>query len=127
LGHPANLPDLPRPEKAGFPGLWRRRLINCTLRERDLVTVEFALPDKVALSEVLDGILESAAVENIPAELGESALDALAGLTTVEAENCFALSLVEGGNPLEGYEIPAPPGGGSLRSAGAGVALTGAI
>ena len=52
--------------------------------ERDLVAVEFALPDKAALSAVLDGILASAEIESIPGELRERALDAAAGLTTVE-------------------------------------------
>ena len=51
---------------------------------RDLVTVEFALPDKAALSGVLDGILASAETEAIPDELREHALDASAGLTPVQ-------------------------------------------
>jgi hypothetical protein len=64
---------------------------------RELVTLEFALPDKEALAPVLDGIITSAEITELSEELGEAALDAAAGLTTVEAENAFALSVIETG------------------------------
>ena len=63
--------------------------------ERELTVIEFALPDKAALGLVLDGIIESAELSPIGDKERESALDAASGLTTVEAENAFALSVAE--------------------------------
>jgi hypothetical protein len=63
--------------------------------ERELTVVEFALPDKTALGRVLDGIMESAELATMGESDRETALDAASGLTTVEAENAFALSVVE--------------------------------
>ena len=55
--------------------------------ERELVTLEFALPDKEALTPVLDGIITSAELADLESDdLRDAALDAAAGLTTVEAE-----------------------------------------
>jgi len=63
--------------------------------ERELTALEFALPDKLALGGVLDGIIESAQLSALPDQERETALDAAGGLTTIEAENAFALSVVE--------------------------------
>lgn len=63
--------------------------------ERELTVVEFALPGKVELSRVLDGILESAKLPALADQERETTLDSACGLTTIEAENAFALSVVE--------------------------------
>jgi ATP-dependent 26S proteasome regulatory subunit len=63
--------------------------------ERELVVVEFALPGKDALRHVLQGILQSARLVNMEAGLQEKAIEAASGLTTIEAENAFALSFVQ--------------------------------
>ncbi len=63
--------------------------------ERELTVVEFALPDKGQLDHVLNGICDSAGLEPVVAEQREQVLDSACGLTTIEAENAFALSVVE--------------------------------
>src|SRR6266566_265204 len=63
--------------------------------EREMTVVEFKLPGKEELSIVLDGVLESAEIKTLAAPIREAALDAASGLTTIEAENAFALSVVE--------------------------------
>lgn len=63
--------------------------------ERELTVVEFALPGKDALRSVLHGILASADVKDLAPELMEKSIDAASGLTTIEAENAFALSYVQ--------------------------------
>jgi SpoVK/Ycf46/Vps4 family AAA+-type ATPase len=80
-------------------------LVGCRLclppeLERDIVVIEFALPGKDELAKVLHGVLESAQQDGIdlPAvepEQEEALLGAASGLTTMEAENGFALSVVE--------------------------------
>ena len=64
--------------------------------ERELTVVEFALPGKAELGGVLDGVLKSDGIKNLAEKERESVLDAASGLTTIEAENAFALSVVEG-------------------------------
>ena len=49
------------------------------------------------LGKVLDAILESAGIGELAPETREKAIKAAKGLTTVEAENAFALSVVECG------------------------------
>jgi hypothetical protein len=66
--------------------------------EREITVVDFALPDKQALSTVLDGICESAALDKPAGTERDLLLDAATGLTTTEAENAFALSVVEARN-----------------------------
>jgi AAA+ superfamily predicted ATPase len=66
--------------------------------ERELVTIEFSLPDKEALALVLKGIVESAEISQLSEAIKDAALEAAAGLTTVEAENAFALSVIETGS-----------------------------
>jgi AAA+ superfamily predicted ATPase len=63
--------------------------------EREIAIIEFSLPGKEELSLVLDGILESASLSILAGEVRESILSAASGLTTIEAENAFALSVVE--------------------------------
>ena len=63
--------------------------------EREITSIEFALPGKEELRLVLAGIMESAAIKNMEAETQEKVIDAACGLTTIEAENAFALSVAE--------------------------------
>lgn len=62
---------------------------------REWVTVDFALPGKDELGVVLDNIAKSAKLAKPEADGRELLLDAASGLTSVEAENAFALSVVE--------------------------------
>ncbi len=66
--------------------------------EHEFAVIDLDLPDTTRLGEVLDGILQSADQQQPDSDLRESILHAALGLTTVEAENAFALSLVESGN-----------------------------
>jgi AAA+ superfamily predicted ATPase len=63
--------------------------------ERELTVIDFALPGKEELGAVLGGIIESANIKSMEAETREKVIDAACGLTTIEAENAFALSVVE--------------------------------
>jgi hypothetical protein len=76
--------------------------------EREFVVLDFALPDQATLGKVLDGIAESAGLEK-PAERTqrEKLLDAASGLTCLEAENAFALSVAQAVASAAGYREPA--------------------
>jgi ATP-dependent 26S proteasome regulatory subunit len=63
--------------------------------ERELTVIEFALPGKEELSGVLNGIMESASIKSMENDQREKVIDAASGLTTIEAENAFALSVVQ--------------------------------
>jgi SpoVK/Ycf46/Vps4 family AAA+-type ATPase len=63
--------------------------------EHEVTTIELDLPDSERLNSVLDGILDSAGMPSMGGNDTESILHAALGLTTIEAENAFALSLVE--------------------------------
>lgn len=65
--------------------------------EREITVIDFKLPDKAELGAVLDGIMESAKLQGLPENVREVALNAACGLTTGEAENAFALSVVQTG------------------------------
>ncbi len=65
--------------------------------EREITVIEFKLPGKEELGVVLAGILKSANISDLPDQQLESALSAASGLTSIEAENAFALSVVEKG------------------------------
>lgn len=65
--------------------------------EREFVVVPFNLPDKEQLGTVLDGIANSAKLPKPGNDEREQLLDAASGLTSIEAENAFALSVVESG------------------------------
>ena len=64
---------------------------------REITVIEFGLPDKAQLGTVLDSIADSAKLQKPAGDERELMLDAATGLTTTEAENAFALSVVECG------------------------------
>jgi len=66
--------------------------------EHELTVIEFALPGKEELRTVLGGIMESAGIKSMETEAREKVIDAPSGLTTIEAENAFALSVAENKN-----------------------------
>ena len=66
--------------------------------EREITRIDFDLPDREQLATVLDAITDSATLPAIGEPDRETILDAAGGLTTMEAENAFALSVVETGN-----------------------------
>ena len=68
--------------------------------EREVTVIEFTLPDEQQLGKVLDGIMESAGIKTLAADIREKTINAAKGLTTIEAENAMALSVVEA-NGLE--------------------------
>lgn len=65
--------------------------------EREITRLDLELPDSEALATVLDGILASADLSELSPGIREAALNAAGGLTTLEAENAFALSVIEAG------------------------------
>ena len=62
--------------------------------EREITVIEFKLPEKEELGAVLAGIIESAGID-MDQETREKVIGAASGLTKIEAENAFALSVVE--------------------------------
>ncbi|MCW1922638.1 AAA family ATPase [Luteolibacter arcticus] len=65
--------------------------------EHELAVIDLDLPDITKLGDVLDGILRSADRSTVEEGIREDVLHSALGLTTVEAENAFALSLIESG------------------------------
>ncbi len=63
--------------------------------EREICLVEFTLPDKAQLGRVLENICTSASLQNPEGDERDRILDAATGLTCTEAENAFALSVIE--------------------------------
>ena len=63
--------------------------------EREFVVLDFALPDKAELEQVVEGICESAKTPKPEGEALDAILEAATGMTCAEAENALALSLVE--------------------------------
>ena len=63
--------------------------------EHELTVVEFKLPGPVELNGVLGGIMESAGIKSVDVDVQQKAVEAASGLTTIEAENAFALSVAE--------------------------------
>ena len=63
--------------------------------QREFVVIDFALPDGDTLGRVLDGITKSADVPALKGDVRLRALEAASGLTCLEAENAFALSVAE--------------------------------
>jgi ATP-dependent 26S proteasome regulatory subunit len=63
--------------------------------EHELTVVEFKLPGPVELRGVLGGIMESAGIRSLDVDVRGKAVEAASGLTTIEAENAFALSVAE--------------------------------
>lgn len=89
--------DILRLAKAGGHAII---LLGCRLKlppelEHEITHVDFDLPDTDRLGVVLNGILESAQITTVPEAVREAALQSALGLTTTEAENAFALSVVE--------------------------------
>lgn len=75
-------------------------LLGCRLKlppelDHEITHVDFTLPGIPQLGTVLDGIVKSAKLKNLPETNREAALQSALGLTTTEAENAFALSVVE--------------------------------
>lgn len=68
--------------------------------EREITRLDLALPGSAELDLVLNGLIDSAELtgnSDLTTALWESALAAAGGLTTLEAENAFALSVIESG------------------------------
>jgi AAA+ superfamily predicted ATPase len=65
--------------------------------EREITRLDLALPGPDLLGELLDQLLTNAGIAPPPAEIREAVVRAAGGLTTMEAENAFALSLIETG------------------------------
>ena len=63
--------------------------------ERELVLIHFKLPDKTQLGQVLDGICESAELDKPEGDDRDRILDAATGMTCTEAENAYALAVIE--------------------------------
>lgn len=63
--------------------------------DHEITRVDMALPGTSELSTVLGGIIASGEIPEPSAETREAALQSALGLTTTEAENAFALSIVE--------------------------------
>ena len=75
-------------------------LIGCRLKlppelDHEITHVDFSLPSPTQLGQVLNGIMQSANIAEITDDAKEAALQSALGLTTTEAENAFALSVVE--------------------------------
>lgn len=66
--------------------------------EREITRLDLPLPDVEELGQVLDGILQSAELGELNPAIREATLAAAGGLTTLEAENAFALSVIETGS-----------------------------
>ena len=80
--------------------------------EREFAVIDIALPGSEELNAVLKGITESTEQPMPKTEIVSDLVDAARGMTTTEAENAFALSVVESGE-LERH--PDRPGKGSGR------------
>lgn len=73
-------------------------ILGCVLElppelEKELTVIEFALPDRETLRKVAENIATSAG--QVLNGNTDALLDAAGGLTTTEAENAFALSVIE--------------------------------
>jgi SpoVK/Ycf46/Vps4 family AAA+-type ATPase len=63
--------------------------------EREFVLLDFSLPGKEILGQVLDGICKSAKLKKPEGDEREQVLDAATGMTCTEAENAYALAVIE--------------------------------
>ncbi len=61
---------------------------------REIVLHEFALPNRTDLLQIADAICEASGAEQPQEEIRDQLADAASGLTSIEAENAFALSIV---------------------------------
>ncbi|MGN6642477.1 MAG: AAA family ATPase, partial [Verrucomicrobiota bacterium] len=74
-------------------------IVGCKLNlpaelEKEITILEYSLPDRAQLREVMKSVSASANVK-VFEDIAETFIDAASGLTTTEAENAFALSIVE--------------------------------
>lgn len=65
--------------------------------EKELTVIDFTLPDREQLRETLHTLVDDNGLGTEVMEDERAAIDAAAGLTTMEAEQAFALSLMETG------------------------------
>jgi len=65
--------------------------------EREFAVIDFALPGAEQLGVVIDGIATSAKLGSPEGDERETLIDSARGMTTTEAENAVALSVVETG------------------------------
>ena len=63
--------------------------------EREFVVLDFSLPGKDQLGVVLDGICGSAKLKKLAGPERDQVLDAATGMTSTEAENAYALAVIE--------------------------------
>lgn len=75
-------------------------LLGCRLKlppelKHEITVIDYQLPSPAELKVVLDGIIKSAELKRVSKAQRESALQSALGLTTTEAENAFALSIIE--------------------------------
>jgi len=63
--------------------------------EREFVVLDFSLPDKTQLGVVLDAISVSAKLKKPTGQDRDQVLDAATGMTSTEAENAYALAVIE--------------------------------
>jgi AAA+ superfamily predicted ATPase len=63
--------------------------------EREITVLDFSLPGKEQLGVVLNGILQSAGLPALEPDQRVKVLESAKGLTTIEAENAMALSVIE--------------------------------
>lgn len=63
--------------------------------DREITRIDLDLPGKPELAIVLDGIISSGGIPEPSQEARDAVLQSALGLTTTEAENAFALSVVE--------------------------------
>ena len=91
------LKDLIRSGKASSRTI---AVLGCRLKlppelERDFTVIELALPGEPELQQVLDGIVKSTERTTPCPEATAALINAARGMTTTEAEDAFALSVVE--------------------------------
>ena len=91
--------------------------------EHEITHIDYRLPGRPPLGGVLDGILASAKLQAPAPAVREAALRAALGMTTLEAENAFALSVVAhrchrpgGHRPRKGPHLEEERAGGSRGS-----------
>jgi AAA+ superfamily predicted ATPase len=65
--------------------------------EREFVVVDCPLPERDELGSILDAIAHSSDLEKAAGDARDLILDAASGLTSIEAENAFALSIAQCG------------------------------
>jgi len=63
--------------------------------EKEITVIDYKLPEKEDLLQVLQDLSESSGVKKPKASETDVLLDAALGMTTVEAENAFSVSLIE--------------------------------